>query len=131
MGGFEAIISQVASGRTLSSIARELGVPRETLSNLMYRDEERGEALRAARARAADALVDDALDIADAADPTAIAKAKLQVETRQWIASKYNRAVYGSEKAQVEINLGSLHLDALRNVREKAVIDVSPSESTR
>lgn len=130
IGGPEAIIERVASGETLTSIAAELGVSREALSGWMNRDEERTIALRSARARAAEALVDQTLQIADAASPQEAQVARLRIDTRQWIASRWNRAEYGQDKAAVEINIGSLHLDALRHTVAGPVIDVTPVEST-
>lgn len=131
MGGPEAIIDRVASGETLTAIAQELGTSRELLSQWMNRDEERAAALREARARAADALVEQTLSIADTASPAEAQLARLRVDVRQWAARSWNRAEYGQDKQPaVTINLGSLHLDALRHVRENRVIDVTPSEST-
>lgn len=131
IGGPEAIINRVASGETLTAIAAELGTSRELLSQWMNRDEDRAAALREARARAADALVDQTIAIADTASPAEAQLARLRVDVRQWAARSWNRAAYGTQdKAAVEINIGSLHLDALRHVRENRVIDVTPSEST-
>lgn len=130
-GGVEVIADRVASGETLAAIAEELGFRRELLVRWIYADEDRAALLRAARAQAADALVEQSLQIADTASPAEAQLARLRVDTRQWIASRWNRSAYGAQdKAAVEINIGSLHLDALRHVRENRIIDVSPAEST-
>ena len=130
-GGVEVIAERVASGETLAAIADELGCRRENLVRWLYSDEDRATLIREARARAADALVEQTIAIADTASPAEAQLARLRIDTRQWIASRWNRAEYGQDKTPaVQINLGSLHLDALRHVRENRIIDVSPVEST-
>ena len=131
MGGPERIVERVASGETLAAIAQELDTSREQLSQYMNSDEQRAAALRSARARAADALVDQTVAIADAATPADAQVARLKIDVRQWAASRWNRAEYGQDRGPaVAINIGSLHLDALRQVRDVPVIDVTPSESS-
>jgi len=72
-----------------------------------------------ARRRSSHALVEDAQAIVDtaAAEPTreGIAAAKVQADIRTWRAARYNRETFGDKATHsVEINLGQLHLDALR-----------------
>jgi len=103
---------------------------------------DRIERYKRAREIASHRLVQDALTIADAglavepapgmvqiSDP---ARDKLRIQARQWTASRWNRETYGEQKgAQVTINLGTLHLDALRLFEEQAdrkaiTIDAQP-----
>lgn len=74
------------------------------------------EALTRARESAAHALVDQAVDIADLTplDADAIARSRLQISTRQWTASKWNRKAYGDDKTKdAPIHIGNLHLAVL------------------
>ena len=62
-------------------------------------------------------MADKSVDIVDKAEPNrdAIAKARAQSNARQWLAGKWNRDEYGNDRQPlVQINAGSLHLDALR-----------------
>jgi hypothetical protein len=71
-----------------------------------------------ARGDAAHALAQEALEIVDEADEdkTALNKAKLQADQRNWLASRWNRKAYGQDTASIALNLdlGGLHIDALR-----------------
>jgi len=72
-----------------------------------------------ARRRSSHALVEDAQAIVDtaAAEPTreGIAAAKVQADIRTWRAARYDRETFGDKATHaVEISLGDLHLDALR-----------------
>ncbi len=62
----------------------------------------------------AEKLAEEALEIADQADETSngsVNKARLQVDTRKWMASKLDPENYGdTAKTQVNISLGDLHL---------------------
>lgn len=130
-GGITRICERVAAGEPLSAIAAEYGMGREALSRWIHQDEERAEQIRAARARAADALAEETLSIADGATAEDVQVAKLRIDTRRWIAGIWSPAVYSpQQRAAVEINIGSLHLDALRQVNAQPIIDVTPVESS-
>jgi hypothetical protein len=76
-------------------------------------------ALSSARKLGATASVEEARQIADDVelDKDHIAKAKLRSEIRTWTAERFNREQFGATKAQpVAINIGTLHIDALRLV---------------
>lgn len=98
----EDILARMAAGHTLSSICKTEGYPAAPTVRLWaIKDEPPGFAERYARARQlqADAIAEDALDIADECkDPI---KARLQVDTRKWLASKINPAKF-SDKQQLE-----------------------------
>ena len=83
-----------------------------------------------ARRKGAYAKVEKAERIADdvATDKDAIAKAKLRAEVRMWSAERTNRDTFGSAKAPtVQINIGDLHIDALRRLQpnEAGHVDVN------
>jgi hypothetical protein len=80
-------------------------------------------ALSSARKLGATASVEEARQIADDVelDKDHIAKAKLRSEIRTWTAERFNREQFGATKAQpVAINIGTLHIDALRLVNTDA-----------
>jgi len=77
-----------------------------------------------ARAKAADELACETLAIADSADPEHAAHARVRIQTRQWLAEKWKPSVYGAKQAQVQVNIHSMRMDALRHAE---VIDVELS----
>jgi hypothetical protein len=115
-GGLDGIIDRIANGETLTAVAGSIGVGRVLLSDWLHGDPERQGRLFRARQTAASALAEQSLKIADEVGPLDVQKARLQVDTRRWLASRYDPATYGDQKAQVEINIGQLHVDALRKV---------------
>lgn len=119
-GGVDAILERVAGGETLSQIAEDLGWPRQMLSDWLNGDPERQAALKRARASSASALAEQSLKIADEVGPLDVQKARLQVDTRRWLASRYDPATYGDQKAAVEISIGQLHIQALREYHANA-----------
>jgi len=67
-----------------------------------------------ARVRAGQSLAEQTIDIADAATPQEAQVAKLRVDTRRWLASKLSEEFSDKQQPLVNIDLGSLALDALR-----------------
>jgi hypothetical protein len=43
-----------------------------------------------------------------------VARDKLRIQARHWIAERVDRSAWGQQQAAVQINLNGLHLDALR-----------------
>ena len=121
-GGSSAVIDRVADGETMVDIAKEYNVSRSTLMRWVKKDEARHDAYKLAKSESADALVEEAGEILDDASTKSgpdVQKARSRAEHRRWVASKRDRAQYGDDaKALVAVNLdlGSLHLDALRQV---------------
>lgn len=122
-GGVDAILDRVANGETMMDIAASLSRSEGfgahspvMLSNWLREDPQRAERLLQARARAASSLAEQSLVIADSATPEGVQVARLQVDVRKWLASKYDPNTFGDKQAAVEINIGQLHVDALRKV---------------
>lgn len=115
-GGIDAVLRRVADGETLTAVARSMGLSRSMLGDWLNHTPERAELLRRARAASASALAEQALEMADTNDAAAHGKTRLQIEMRRWLAGRYAPDEYGEQKQPgVEINIGSLHIDALRN----------------
>lgn len=126
MGGLEFVCAHIAEGMTIGRLAEFLECSRPLLSFWINQTEERKQAVLNARKLKAEKLAEDALEIADQVDETSVGgvnKARLQVETRKWMASKLDPDGYGEAKqAQVNISIGDLHLQALKQANKAIVI---------
>ena len=119
-GGENYVFDLVASGRSLKDIAEELGVSRPILST-WCNNPARRESYRQARQAAADSLVEEGLAIADSVrEPTEVPGAKLRADFRRWMAARMNAESWGDRTgALVNIDLGRLHIEALRAANRK------------
>ena len=143
-GGPEALQQELLSGKTIPMIAKELGLDRGYLQRNLMKNEEYGRAIKEIEAEIADVQAALALqelvelkeeradEKAAARDPKneAIDKnlqyvsqvdigiAKGLAHQRNFIAASFNKARYGSGNQQnIQINIGDLHLDALRKAK--------------
>ena len=119
LGGIDWIISRIANGATLLAITRELRVSRYLMWRYINLTSERAERYAKARRDGAAALAEEAIEIADGADdmhPAGVQKAKLQVDSRKWLAGVHDREGYGEQPkaAGQQINIGVMHLHALQ-----------------
>ena len=119
MGGIEYIIGRIANGETLLGITRDLKTSRYTVWRYINLTSERAERYAKARRDGAAALAEEAIEIADGADdmhPAGVQKAKLQVDSRKWLAGVHDREGYGEQPkaAGQQINIGVMHLHALQ-----------------
>lgn len=128
MTPIDYVCERTAQGVTLRQIARDIGpnighpdFGPGTLSSWVNTTENGKQKIAAARALAADSLVEEAGEILDDLAGTEmtreeVALAKTRADHRTWLASKWNRPVYGADQAQVNValNLPGLHLEALR-----------------
>lgn len=116
--GREKVEDMLERGMSVTGICNELGIGKHALYEFFEKAENAG-ILSRARARAADRLAIETLEIADSVpeEQTAIAKAKLRTDVRKWVASKWDPLKYGDTKGpNIQINVGDLHLNALRKV---------------
>lgn len=115
----DAICAHIASGKSLRSFCREEGMPAlPTVIGWVLKDEEFAIKYRKARQAQAEALVDEMVDIADdgsndwieAQDREGnvigyklngehVARSKLRLEQRRWLAQKFWPKVYGDKVA--------------------------------
>ena len=134
--GEAPVAELLESAMPIAEVCRTLGVGKRALMEWLERDESRAGLLSHARARAAHHLADQALEIADSDDGDVPAR-RLRVDTRRWLAGRWNPNAYGEKNAvAVQVNVSDLHLDALRSVKtleqvdkvdEKQVIEASDS----
>lgn len=105
------ICEQIAQGKSLRSICECDDMP--SLRTVMYWCNDNEKFLQQytrAREAQADYYADELIEIADTIlkdddgktfdDPTAVARAKLRIETRKWIASKLKSKSYGDKVTQ-------------------------------
>jgi hypothetical protein len=114
-GGEAQVFHLIAGGMTVSKLCATLELAQGTFYDWVERVPGRRETLNRARSLAAHALADQTLEIVDSATIEEVQLAKLRADIRLKLAAKHNRAYYGNaESPLVNINLGSLRLDALR-----------------
>jgi len=119
----------VASGITVAEIARQYGCTRSYVSRAINSVPEYKAALEGAREEAADALVEQGLEMVDSLDADSssneIAATREKVNFRKFMAGSMNQNKYGTRpQSNVTISIGDMHLDALRKVNsELAAID--------
>jgi len=123
-GPLDFVLSAVASGKTIHALAEDvtaaLGEPvrRDALSRVVSSLPGARERLPDARLDAAHAFAEESLALADTAGTDsreAIQKAQMRIASRQWMAERFNRAVYGGPKGvEVNISIGQMHLAALQ-----------------
>lgn len=129
------VFTRVADGDTMAAIAADHGITRQTVyAWIKAGGPERQAAFDAARRVSAEVAVEEAqqiLDDAENVDTAAKASiARARSDFRRWLASVRDRSTYGEKGVQVNvgINLGALHLDALR-ARGSASALASESEA--
>lgn len=125
-GGPEYVRDYIASGGTILDLANELGCSRTYLSRHLNAQEEYRPYIVEGRKEQADALAEQALQIADAlanADDEVtreqIAIAKERIDIRKWLATVNNPERYQVNKnaPTITLNINQLHLDALKKRR--------------
>jgi hypothetical protein len=120
-GGAE-YVREMASSMTLKAwAAQEWQCSRNYLSETIRSVPEYARALEGAQSVLADAMMEENVEIADSipetASSTQIAKVREQMQARKMLAAGLNRDRYGSgPRAEITLNLGDLHLDALRKI---------------
>ena len=133
MGGFEKICEKISEGGSVASIARELGVSRNFLSTTLNKNPSQKEALRLARKQKAEHFADEALKLADQCDesPNAISKMREQVSVRKWLASAHDPDQYAQKNntTAIQVNVGDMHLNALKKIRMEDAEDAQTSDS--
>jgi hypothetical protein len=111
--GDDAVLELLEQGYTTRRLAEHFSVSLGSVSVWLRR---RTEAVSRARARGAHALADQALDLADGATVDTERLAKLQIDTRKWLASKWNAMDYGEQRPGLTVNIAAAHLTDLRGL---------------
>jgi len=123
-GGADWLHDQIASGVTVAEIARQYGCTRAYVSRSLNSIPEYKSVMEAAREEAADALVEQGLEMVDGLSATSttneIAATREKVNFRKFMAGSLNQNKYGTRpQSNVTISIGDMHLDALRKVNSQ------------
>ena len=110
----------VADGRTLASLAEEVGCSRSFLSRILNGDPELREALQEGRKEQAEKMAEDSLglvdDLAGKEDLSSqdVQLAKERVNVRKWLTAMNSPERFAAKQEALTLNIGELHLNALR-----------------
>ena len=133
-GGAEWLYDQIASGITVAELARQYSCTRSYVSRAINSIPEYKTAMEGAREEAADALVEQGLEMVDGLSALStsneIAATREKVNFRKFMAGSLNQNKYGTRpQSNVTISIGDMHLDALRKVNSQmAAIDAEDRE---
>jgi terminase small subunit-like protein len=103
------ICRRISEGETLTNICRDAHMPAwTTVHDWKKSDESFRQALAHAREQQAEAWADDVVNISDDELPTheAIGRARLRMQSRQWLAGKFNPQFADKPTTQVGVNVG-------------------------
>jgi hypothetical protein len=105
----DKICKQLAEGMTLKSVLEQPGMPgRTTVHDWEKADESFARELARARELQAVVWAEDVVNISDDDKMTtheAIGRARLRMQSRQWLAGKYN-AQFADKPNQTQVNVG-------------------------
>lgn len=136
-GPVDYAMAWLEEGGTLSSLALDIaattGLPpmRATLDRILRKhDSEYEQKVTRARSIGALAMAENTLSIADTADEHNHQVSRLRIQSRQWVAERFNKDQLGGNKGvSVSVTVGSLHLQALQAVSTivTPTIDTQPT----
>lgn len=123
-GGADWLHEQIASGVTMVKLAQDFGCTRAYVSKSINAVPEYKAVLQSAREEAADAIVEQGLEMVDqlGANSTSneIAATREKVNFRKFMAGSLNQNKYGTRpQTNVTLSIGDMHLDALRKVNSE------------
>ena len=129
----EYVLAQVASGRSMKGIIRELGFKPSIIWNMCEKDTVFRDRLSRARIQGVDSLVDDILEISDQ-EPD-VQRARLKTDNIKWIASKLQPNKYGDRidvNVTNSIDLNQAMVEARKRMMAKMpqAIDITPQLDT-
>jgi len=122
---FAYLLAYMENGGRLSRLASDLNVSRFLLDRWVKGTPERASQFSRARARGADALVDEGGDLLDRATRDDVAVANARAGWRKWLAGKVNPEEWGESKQGAPL-IGSLHLHAALSRPQLQGADNSP-----
>jgi len=126
-GGVRRLLERIADGETITDLAREFGVSRSYLSSWLARRAGRDAVDRAHR-EAAGAYAEQIKGLAATTTEDNRKGRRVQIDALKWLAAKKDPQTYGDQQGpMVQIDLSSLHLDALRQV-EARILQVGDGE---
>lgn len=123
-GGYEALLDRIASGTTLRELASIYATSPQQIALLLNKPEWKKKFDEAKRV-AANVRVEDAYEGVKRAMPEDVNVKRLQFEAAMKLATVFDRPTFGEQKQSVQVNLsiGDLHLQALKQVNQGITID--------
>lgn len=122
----DMIVSMFEVGKSQTQICYELGIGRRALEQWI--EDTDPSIIARARAKAADKLAVETLEIADSMADSNPQRDVQRIRTRQWLAERWDQKTYGLQKAAlVNINIQDLRMAALRHV--EVIDDLSTEKS--
>lgn len=123
-GGYEALLDRIASGTTLRELATIYATSPQQIALLLNKPEWK-EKFDEAKRVAANVRVEDAYEGVKRAMPEDVNVKRLQFEAAMKLATVFDRPTFGEQKQSVQVNLsiGDLHLQALKQVNQGITID--------
>jgi hypothetical protein len=111
----DLIVSMFEAGKSQTQICYEMGIGRRALEQWI--EDTDPSIIARARAKAADKLAVETLDIADSMADSNPQRDVQRIRTRQWLAERWDQKTYGLQKAaSININIQDLRMAALRHV---------------
>lgn len=117
VGGMEWLCERIASGETVTQLAREFGVSREMLSGWMNHTTRQAQ-YKEAKRKSASALVDQGMEILDNASFQEATIAKHRADYRKWLASMRDDQYADSTGGTVHLSIDALHIGALQHANK-------------
>ena len=93
------IIDLYSSGMNIVTICSQLNIPERTLYDWLERIDAFAQRFHIARLNFATTIAEDTINLANDRDPQ---RSRVKIQVNQWLASKYNPAIYG-DHVQVKI----------------------------
>ncbi len=117
-GGWERALDALRAGQRVRQLARAEGYSHQLLYKYAHSSDEKWAEFCKARKQGAHGLVEEAAEILENANPLFpgdVSKAREQAGHIRWMAERYNKDEFGgTPQVAVQLNIGALHLDALR-----------------
>lgn len=125
LGGMEWLAEAIMGGTSIIDLSEEIGCSRGWLYGWMNKDPERHAQFKEARRISSFSHADDATQIVDQdVHPALSGLVRERANHRRWLAERANPTDFGKEKAiGLQINIGELHLDALKQMNEPRVLE--------
>lgn len=129
----EYVLRRIEDGELATELAEELGASYGVLKRWVNAQPDGRARWQDAMKERTDVLAEQTVIEARKLQGTEVTKeeiaaSKLLIEQLTFLAKSHNRQVYGNDAAQVNVNVsvGGLHLDALRQTRALALAHVTP-----
>ena len=122
LGAEDYVVEKIQQGWSIRRICEDVSIPVSSFSRWVDAVPGRRASLARAREAAAEMFVSEVVSIADASQD-----ARLQVDTRKWVASKWAPDTYADkQQPTVQITITAQHL---RAARHGDVIDIEPDSA--